>query len=428
MKYLALLIGLLLFYVLGLMKKKGISFGIRVISGSILGIILGFFFKENTEYIGVFGRIYANLLFAMVIPLLLASVIKIVISTENLSNLKSMGLKTIGVLSLHNVLGSLIGLILAVIFKIGKDANIPINKSSEVKEVPGFADAFVNFFPKNIVSDAAEGSVIPIIVFAILIGLAVLQLIEKGKEKEVKPFVDFIESFSEIIFRLIGFVTDFTPYAVLSLLANSIGAIDYSAVKPLLFILVLTYVASVFHSYVTTGALLALLAKLNPFKFFKKNWPVQAIGFTTQSSVGSIAANVENLTENMGVSEKIASFVAPMGATMGMPGCAGFWPVMSALLTANVLGINYSASDYAMLIFVALLVSLGTVGVPGTATITTTAVFAAMGLPVEMVVILSPISSLADMGRTATNVTAAASSALIVASSEDELNRDIYNK
>lgn len=186
--------------------------------------------------------------------------------------------------------------------------------------------------------------------------------------------------------------------------------------------------ASVFHSYITTGALLAILAKLNPFKFFKKNWPVQAIGFTTQSSVGSIAANIENLTENMGVSQKIASFVAPMGATMGMPGCAGFWPVMSALLTANVLGINYKVSDYIMLIFVALLVSLGTVGVPGTATITTTAVFAAMGLPVEMVVILSPISSLADMGRTATNVTAAASSALIVAANEKEIDKDIYNK
>ena len=426
MKFLTLFIGLILFYLLGFMKKKGISFGMRVISGSILGIILGFFFKESTEYIGVFGRIYANLLFSVVIPLLLASVIKIVISTENLANLKSMGLKTIGVLSLHNVLGSSIGL--AVIFKIGKDANIPITKSSEVKEVPGFEDAFVNFFPKNIVLDASEGSVIPIIVFAVLIGLAILQLIERGKEKEVKPFVDFIESFSEIIFRLIGFITDFTPYAVLSLLANSIGNIDYTAVKPLLFILILTYVASVFHSYITTGALLAILAKLNPFKFFKKNWPVQAIGFTTQSSVGSIAANIENLTENMGVSEKIASFVAPMGATMGMPGCAGFWPVMSALLTANVLGINYKVSDYIMLIFVALLVSLGTVGVPGTATITTTAVFAAMGLPVEMVVMLSPISSLADMGRTATNVTAAASSALIVAANENEINRDTYNK
>ena len=106
MKFLTLFIGLILFYLLGFMKKKGISFGMRVISGSILGIILGFFFKESTEYIGVFGRIYANLLFSVVILLLLASVIKIVISTENLTNLKSMGLKTIGVLSLHNVLGS----------------------------------------------------------------------------------------------------------------------------------------------------------------------------------------------------------------------------------------------------------------------------------------------------------------------------------
>ena len=133
MKILTLFIGLILFYLLGFMKKKGVSFGMRVISGSILGIILGFFFKESTEYIGVFGRIYANLLFSVVIPLLLASVIKIVISTENLANLRSMGLKTVGVLSLHNVLGSSIGLILAVIFKIGKDANIPITKSGEVK-------------------------------------------------------------------------------------------------------------------------------------------------------------------------------------------------------------------------------------------------------------------------------------------------------
>lgn len=427
MKFVALIIGLILFYLLGFMKKKGLSFGTRVISGAALGLILGFFFKNQTEYLAVFGRIYANLLFAMVIPLLLTSVIKIMVSSESLQKLKSMGLKTVGILSLHNVLGSLIGVLLAVLFKIGKDANFPLNKSSDVAEVPGFAEAFVNFFPKNLVEDAANGAVIPIIVFAVLIGLAVLQLKDRGKEEEVKPFVKFIESFSEIIFRLIGFITDFTPYAVLSLLANAVGNIDYSAVKPLVFMLVLTYVASFIHSYITTGALISIFARLNPFTFFKKNFPTQAIAFTTQSSVGAIAPNVENLTQKMGVSEKIASFVAPAGATMGMPGCAGFWPVMSALLTVNVLGIDYSLGNYIMLIFVALLVSLGTVGVPGTATITTTAVFAAMGLPVEMVVILSPISSLADMGRTATNVTAAASSAVIVAKSENQIDEEVYN-
>lgn len=255
----------------------------------------------------------------------------------------------------------------------------------------------------------------------------VLTLIEKGKEKEVKPFVDFIFAFSEIINRLVSLVTSFTPYAVLSLIASAIARIDYTAIKPLVSILILTYVASFIHSYITTGALISIFAKANPFKFFKKNFSVQAIAFTTQSSVGSIPANVDNLEKNLGVSEKIASFVAPAGATMGMPGCAGFWPVMTAILTANVLDLGYGTGDYLNLILVALLVSLGTVGVPGTATIATTAVFAAMGLPVEMVVILAPISSLADMGRTATNVTAASSAAVIVGASEGEFDRDIYN-
>ena len=428
MKYLALIIGLGLFYGLKLMKNKGASFSSRVILASLLGIGLGFVFKGGTELFGIFGEIYANLLFALVIPLLLTSVIKVVISNKTINRLKSIGLKTVGVLSLHNVLGSALGVILAVIFAIGKDANIPLPDPAEAREVPTFTEAIVDFFPKNVVDDAANGRVIPIIVFAVLIGFVVLSLIEKGKGDKVKPFIDFIDSFSEIINSLVSLVTSFTPYAVLSLIASAIARIDYTAIKPLVSVLLLTYLASFIHSYITTGALLSIFAGLNPFKFFKKNFSVQAIGFTTQSSVGSIPANVENLENELGLSEKIASFVAPAGATMGMPGCAGFWPVMTAILTANVLDLGYGLTDYLSLILVALLVSLGTVGVPGTATIATTAVFASMGLPIEMVVILAPISSLADMGRTATNVTAASSAALIVAASEGELDRDLYNK
>lgn len=222
MKYLALLVGLALFYVLSLMKKKKISFSIRVIAASILGIGLGFIFKGETELFGIFGEIYANMLFALVIPLLLASVIKVVISNESINRLKSIGLKTVGILSFHNVLGSLLGVILAVIFKIGKDSNIPLPAVAEAKEVPTFAQAVIDFFPKNIIADAANGRVIPIIIFAVLIGFVTLSLIERGKEKEVKPFVDFINAFSEIINRLVSLVTSFTPYAVLSLIASQL--------------------------------------------------------------------------------------------------------------------------------------------------------------------------------------------------------------
>ena len=101
---------------------------------------------------------------------------------------------------------------------------------------------------------------------------------------------------------------------------------------------------------------------------------------------------------------------------------------MNAIFVANMMGLGWGAGDYVKLVLIALLVSLGTVGVPGTATITTTALFAAMGLPLEMVVLLAPISTLADMGSTATNVTAANSSALIVAASEDKLNREVFNR
>lgn len=428
MQFVALLIALILFVVLHQMKKRGISFGIRVIGAAVAGLIIGYIFAGSTEYVAIFGSVYIRLLYTMVIPLLLTTIIRTMVNTGSLSQLRSIGLKSVGILSLHNILASTLGVILAVAFGIGKGANMAAPSDTEIREVPTVAETITNFFPRNIVKDAADSNIVPIIVFAILVGIAILTLIENGKENETKPFTDFINSAAEVMYKLTSMITGLTPYAVLSLMAAAIGNIDANAVKPLILILVLNYVASLIHSFITTGALVSAFAKVNPVKYFKKAWPVQVIAFTTQSSMGSLPANIENLTSEQGVSEDIASFVAPLGATMGMPGCAGFWPVMNAILTVNMLGMTYTGFDYVRLILVALLVSLGTVGVPGTATISTTALFAAMGLPLEMVVLLAPISSLADMGRTATNVTAANSSALIVAASENKLNRDIFNR
>ena len=428
MQFVAVLVTLVLFYVLYQMKKRGISFGGRVITGTIVGLILGFIFKDNTEYVSVFGSIYVNLLYAMVIPLLLTTIIRTMLNTGSLTKLRSVGLKSIGILSLHNVMGSIVGLILAVAFKIGQGVHFDVPVDSEVKEVPTVSETITNFFPSNIVSNAAEGQVVPIIIFSVLVGVATLKLIESGKEESVRPFAEFINSFAEVIFKLTSMITSLTPYAVLALMTNAVGRVDSTAIAPFILILVLNYVASVIHTFLGTGILVSSFAKVNPIAYFKKVWPVTMIGFTTQSSMGAIPANVENLTEKQGVAEEIASFTAPLGATMGMPGCAGFWPVMNAIFVANMMGLGWGAGDYIKLVLIALLVSLGTVGVPGTATITTTALFAAMGLPLEMVVLLAPISTLADMGRTATNVTAANSSALIVAASEDKLNREVFNR
>lgn len=428
MQFVAVLVTLVLFFILSQMKKRGMSFGLRVITGAIAGIILGFIFRGNTEYVSVFGSIYVNLLYAMVIPLLLTTIVRTMLSTGSLTKLRSVGLKSVGILSLHNVMGSVLGLILALAFKIGQGVNFDIPRDTEVREVPTIAETITNFFPSNIVANAAEGQVVPIIVFSVLVGVAALKLIESGKEDIVRPFAEFTNSFAEIIFKLTSMITSLTPYAVLALMANAIGRVDSTAIAPFILILVLNYIASAIHIFIGTGILVSAFAKVNPIRYLKKAWPVTMIGFTTQSSMGATPANVENLRAEQGVAEEIASFTAPLGATMGMPGCAGFWPVINAIFVANVMGLAWTPADYAKLVLVALLVSLGTVGVPGTATITTTALFAAMGLPLEMVVLLAPISSLADMGRTATNVTAANSAALIVAASENKLNREVFNR
>jgi hypothetical protein len=110
-----------------------------------------------------------------------------------------------------------------------------------------------------------------------------------------------------------------------------------------------------------------------------------------------------------------------------MPGCAGIWPTLLAVFAIHGLGIDYSIGQYIILILITTLVSIGTVGVPGTATITATAVFAAAGLPIEIIVLMTPISSIVDMARTATNVSASATTALIVAKKEGELDMDQYN-
>jgi hypothetical protein len=428
MQFAGLLVSLVLLFALYKMKKRGLSFGIRVIVGAVTGLILGYIFKGNTEYISILGSIYVRLLYSMVIPLLLTTIVRTMLNTGSLSTLRSVGFKSVGILSLHNIMGSIVGLILALAFSIGEATNIDIPVDTEIKEVPTVSETITNFFPSNIVSNAAEDQIVPIIIFSVLVGIAALKLIEAGKNEMVHPFAEFINSFAEIIFKLTSMITSLTPYAVLALMADAVGRIDSSAAAPFILILVLNYLASAIHTFLGTGILVSSFAKINPIKYFKKVWPITVIGFTTQSSMGAIPANIENLTKKQGVSEEVASFTAPLGATMGMPGCAGFWPVMNAIFVANMMGLSWSAGDYVKLVLIALLISLGTVGVPGTATITTTALFAAMGLPLEMVVLLAPISTLADMGRTATNVTAANSAALIVAASENKLNREVFNK
>lgn len=423
--YLALGFALLLIGILAFMAKKDVDFGIRTITAMGLGILLGIIFRGKLDYVQPIGKIYVSLISAFVIPLLFFSVVSSISALDNIQRLKSIGVKSVAWLTGNTFIASSLTVIMSLLFFVGKGAEVSLPTDYVAKEVPVFTQVIIDLFPKNIFAQASNNAIVPIILFSVIIGVALVSLSSEN-EKDAKPFKDFIDSGSKIIYKVISFIIELTPYAVLTLVASAVSSNGPEKLLPLFSVLLIAYLACFIQTFLVSGILIATVAKLNPLKFFKHIWPAQVVAFTSQSSIGTIPVTVKSL-KSSGVSESIASFVAPLGANMGMPGCAGIWPTLLAVFAINALKIDYTVYQYIFLIVLATIVSIGTVGVPGTSTITTTAIFAAAGLPIEIIVLMTPISSIVDMARTATNVTAAATSSLLVAKSENEFDIEIYN-
>ena len=420
----ALATALVLFGVLAFLKKKHVSFGIRTLIATGFGVILGLVFRENFTYVAAFGTAYVHVLQAFVIPLLLFSVISSITNLGKQLSLQKVGLKSVLFLLLNTFSAAIITLIAALSLGIGKGFNYTA-EVSEAREVPTVIDTLVGLFPENIINQWASNSVVPILIFGIIIAIAYNKVAKK--DESVKPFKAFVDATNAVLGRAVSYIVSFTPYAVTALIARAVGRSNVADLLPLLGVLVLAYVLCAIQLFGVESLFVATIAKLNPLTFLKKIAPAGIVAFTSQSSVGTLPVTVSKLKEDLGVDGDVAAFTAGHGANLGMPGCAGIWPVLLAVFTINQQGINYSAGQYVFLIVLTLLVSIGTVGVPGTATITATALFAAAGLPIEMIVLFSPISAIVDMARTATNVVGAATATVLVAETEGLVNHDIYS-
>lgn len=436
LSFAALLVAVAAFAVLAVLKKRfSLGFGARVLIATGLGIVLGLAFGESYTYYAVVGSIYANVISAMVIPLLFFSILSSITNLSDLVHIKGIGWKSVVFLLLNTLTATLITLVIAVPLGVGTGFSLD-SVEYEAHEVPTITDTIVGLFPKNLADAWVDNSVVPIIIFAVIVALAFNRVIQKQKAAEaagvevkvdVKPFKALVDATNAVLGNAISWIVSFTPYAVVSLIGRAVGRADVTTLVPLLSVLAIAYVALAIQFFGFESLFLSVIGKLNPPSFFRGVAPAAITAFTTQSSVGTIPVTVRSLTENLGVDEDVASFTAGLGANLGMPGCAGMWPTLVAVFAINATGTSFSAGQYALLIALTLVVSAGTVGVPGTATITATALLAALGLPVETIALVAPISSIVDMGRTATNVVGAAEAAVLVAKTEGILDEEAYN-
>lgn len=428
--WVSLVVSIVVIAILYVLAKKRVGFGTRVLLALGIGLVAGIFFnsyKLDYKSVSTIGTIYVNLIKMLVIPLVFVLVSNSIAQLSNLGQLRKIGVKTISWFLLTTGIAAIIGLIVALIIDPGAGIEAAVPKDYKPRDIPTFSQVILDLVPTNPFSDAAGGKVVPVLIFAIFVAVAIIHVGTK-KPDAVAPAKALIESLTQILHQVVKYVIRLTPYGVYALVGAMAARYGLETLTPLVKLIGASYAALILHFVLVFGGLVALVAKVNPIKFFRKAYPTVAVAFTTRSSYATLPVNLEVITKRLRISPRIASFVAPLGATMNFNGCGGVWPAIVAIFVARVYNVQLGLSDYIVLILVAVVSSIGVAGVPGPATISTTVVLTALGLPLEGMGLVIAVESVIDMGRTAVNATGTTVTSLLVANAEGEFDRESFDR
>jgi Na+/H+-dicarboxylate symporter len=404
---------------------------LAMLFGGIFGGVLNLFFMEISFFsdflVGnvfhVIGKIFINLLKMLVVPLVFVSLVCGVAALGDIKKLGRLGGKALLFYLSTTALAITLALSLAVIVAPGEGFNLSSTTAQEFtpKESPSIADTIINLIPNNPVEAMAEGQMLPLIVFSILFGIAIVMAGESGRRIE-QQFNDY----NAIIMQIVMIVIKFAPIGVFCLIAKTFALQGFEVFKPLMSYFMVVVAALLVHVLVSYSVLVKIFSGLNIRTFLKKMQGVQIFAFSTASSNATIPVNIENAEEKLGVDNSVASFTIPLGATINMDGTAIMQGVATVFI-ANVYGIDLGLADYLAVILTATLASVGTAGVPGVGLIMLAMVLNQVGLPVEGIALIIGVDRLLDMMRTAVNVTGDAAATVIIAKSEGNLNQNVYN-
>ncbi len=428
--WVSLLVSVIVIGALYFLAKKRVGFGWRVLIALGLGLLAGIIFntsKLDYKSVSTIGTIYVNLIKMLVMPLVVVLVINSIASLSSLGQLRKIGVKTISWFLATTAVAAIIGLIVALAVNPGAGITQSVAKDFKAREVPTFSQVILDLVPSNPISDMAGGKVVPVLIFAIFVAVAIIHVGSK-KPDAVQPVKTLLKSLADVLHQVVKYVIRLTPYGVYALVAAMAARYGLETLSPLAKIILASYIALILHFVLVFGGLVTFVAKVNPIKFFKKAYPTVAVAFTTRSSYATLPVNLEVITKRLRVSPRIASFVAPLGATMNFNGCGGIWPAIVAVFVAKVYNIDLSITDYFVLVLVAVISSIGVAGVPGPATISTTVVLTALGLPLEGMGLVIAVEAFIDMGRTAVNATGTTVTSLLVANSEGEFDRAAFDR
>jgi Na+/H+-dicarboxylate symporter len=409
----------------------------QILGAIVLAIVVGYFVKSattddftpnlfGTSFITMFdfvGTLFLNALKMIIVPLITSSIIVGVAGIGSGGNLGALGGRTLMFYATTTLAAILVGLFIINAVQPGISDGVPagemlaleadttdISSKVEGRGVGDVAAVFLRMIPPNVLDAAVNGNMLGLIFFAILFGYFMTHLAHQFAE----PLFNFWNAVFHVMMSMTEFIMKFAPIGVFALVAEVMSTAGFSAAKPLAIFAICVLAALAVHAFITLPLLLRFVGRVKPYKTMAGASPAMLTAFSTASSSATLPITMDSLEDNVGVSNKVSSFVLPLGATVNMNGTA-LYECAAAVFLAQAYGLELSFGVQFTIVVIALLTSIGVAGVPSASLVAIAIILAAVGLPVEAIGVLMVFDRILDMCRTSVNVWGDACCATIVA-------------
>ena len=397
------------------MKKK-LTLPMQILIALLLGIAVGLicYFTNNAafteNYLKPIGTIFVNLLKFIVVPVVLFSMIDGILSMDDMKKVGAVGWKTVAFFTATTAIACVIGLLCGNIFdSMGLFPTLTLQEGAswDKATTANFMDTLVGMFPSNMWESFRTANMLQVIVIALLFGGSIMAAGEKGKLCR-----DIVTSFNEVINRMMAFIISLSPIGVFTMMSWVIATQGADIIGHLAIVIGCAYVGYIAHAVLIYSLSAKIFVGMSPLAFFKGASAAMMFAFTSASSAATLPVSKE-CVDKMGADHDISSFVLPLGATVNMDGTA-IYQCVATIFLASCAGVELSLAQMVTIVVTATLASIGTAGVTGAGTIMLAMVLTAMGLDVNLIMLIYGVDRLFDMGRTTLNITGDMACALCV--------------
>jgi proton glutamate symport protein len=402
----------------------------------LLGVMAGLMTGAESVWLGLriyafyefAGTLFLNALKMLIVPLIFSSIVVGISGVSNQGGVGRLGSKTLAYYLFTSTIAIIVGLTLVNLVQPGmvdgQPAKAMLGLSAEtanvLEQVKGRSGGdviavFLRMVPPNIVRAAADGQMLGLIFFGLLFGYFMSSI----QREYAQTLQNFWQGVFEVMMRITELIMKFAPIGVFALVAKVVAVSGLDAFLPLAVFFFTVLVALLLHLFVVMPLILWGFGGVYPWRHFQAMFPALLTAFSTSSSSATLPVTLECVEKNAGVSNRVTSFVLPLGATVNMDGTA-LYECVAAMFITQAYGIELTVTQQFTVVLLALMTSIGVAGIPAASLVAITIILAAIGLPAEAIGLILAVDRLLDMCRTAVNVFSDSCGAVVIGRSEGE--------